>query len=65
MDWGALIVSVVPWIIPAFLIGSWLVNTKTPGNKSSGDNETKPKSKPPAKEKSGDKALSDKDMTSS
>lgn len=68
MDLGEIIVGFVPWLIPLFLLGSWLVNHKTPNEgggrpKDSGNSaQTSKEGKPPSsRDKEG--AMSDKDMT--
>ena len=59
-----LIVWLVPLIIPAILVGSWLVNHKTPssGGDSSASKSAEEKKAPEVKK---EERLSDKDMTSS
>lgn len=56
---GELLSAVIPFIIPAFLLGSWLVNHKAP----SVGKDTKSSSKAIDTSKSADKKVSDKDMT--
>lgn len=60
-----LIVIAIPFIIPAFLLASWLVNTKS-GTK--GNRDSKPdnvaKSNQASSSKSDEAKLSNKDMTS-
>ena len=54
----------MPLIIPAILVGSWLVNHKTPssGGDSSASKSAEEKKAPEVKK---EERLSDKDMTSS
>lgn len=75
---GKLLATIVPWMIPALLVASFLVNHKTPsgGSSSGGDASNKPakapqkraelkQSAPPKQETAPalDAPLSDKDMT--
>lgn len=54
-----LVAMAIPFIIPVFLLGSWLVNHKTP----SGGGDAKTSSKVSDTAKPGEKKVSDKDMT--
>lgn len=54
-----LVAAAIPFIIPVFLLGSWLVNHKTPSR--GGDAKTS--SKATDAPKPVDKKVSDKDMT--
>lgn len=59
---GEALVFIVPFIIPAFLIASWLVNTKTPTGGSGDSSAFKPKEKK-SEAKQDEPKVSDQDMT--
>lgn len=56
---GELVAMAIPFIIPVFLLGSWLVNHKT----SSGGGDAKTSPKVSDTTKPAEKKVSDKDMT--
>ena len=63
---GDLIAKAVPWIIPLFLLASWLVNSDAPKISKKGGKGEGGATQSPSSESSRDKenAMTDKDMTS-
>lgn len=63
MDFGELLVKLVPFIIPAILIGSWLVNTRVTRGGAGGKEPPASKSEDKSSSKPKSDKMSDKDMT--